>query len=1610
MHAIPHDDRSEVIERVRQYASKRMGAAEAGLYLPLVDRYYERVAAEDLVARAVPDLFGIALAHLRLARRRRPCETTVAVCSPTFDDDGFACPHTVVQVVTDDMPFIPESLETELDRHGLGLHMALHPAFDVVRGAGGELLAVLGENEPGDTEIVRESFHHIEIDRQTDPAVLDRLRRDLVRVLGDVRAANEDQAAMRAQALSIAQGLQAEAPVVDPQDRAEAAEFLRWLADGHFTFLGYREYELVAGADEEVLRAVDGSGLGILRNVRGAAHPLSTLPPDVRRRLPEPVLLNITKANSRATVQRGSNLDYVGVKRIDGDGRAVGERRFLGLYPRSMAKAALHEIPIVRQKIRSVLDRAADPRHAYEAQVLLDILDGYPRDEILQSTVDELYSDAMAILELQHRQRLRLRVRRDGFGRFFSCFVDLPLGRLNEAARACIRDTLMSTFHGVHAEESTLVTDSAVARLHLVIYVEPGTMPDLDTSLIEARLATALRTWTDDLADALVEELGEEQGVLLFSRYANALPSGYQDDHTPRTAVGDIRRVESLLAGDPPDGLAMHLYFLLDSIDPAPRLKLYRHGAPLMLSDVVPLLENMGTRVVDERPYEIRPADAQPVWIYDLGLRHDDMGDLDITEVRERFEETLAAVWRGEIENDRFNRLVLRAGLRGRDATVLRAYVRYLRQIGTTFSRDFMASTLVGNPEIAALLVELFAIRFDPDLDVREDRGLVAKQTVAEIERRIDQVARLNEDRVLRSLLNLVTATVRTNFFQEDATSLALKLDPGGIPDLPRPRPMFETFVYSPRMEGGYLRGGPVARGGLCWSDRPEDFRTEILGPLEAQAVRNAVIVPAGAKGAFVLKAPLPGGDELQAEVVAGYRTFIRGLLDVTDNVVDGRVVPPPRTVRHDGDDPYLVVAADRGTATFTDVANAISQECGFWLGDAFAAGGSHGYDRRTMGITARGAWVSARRHLRSLGIDVDNDDVTVVGIGDMSGDVFGNGMLLSRRIRLVAAFDGRHIFVDPDPDPESSHAERARLFRMPRSSWADYDRALISPGGGVFARTAREVPISDEIGRALDVDAESLSPDELVRAIRRARVDLLWDGGVGTYVKASSEPNTEVGDKNNDAVRVDATELRCRVVGEGGDLGFTQRGRTEYALHGGQINADVVDSSAGVNCSDREVNIKILLDGVVRDGDLTGKQRDELLAAMTDDVAAQVLADNDSLTRAIHLDSAQAPAMRDVHARYLDTLERSGRLDRALERLPSTDELMGRAEIGGGLQLPEFAVLLAHSKIELFGELLDSDVPEDPFLARELERYFPDVLRSRYSRQIGEHPLRREIVATRVTTRVVDRAGMTFVSRLTEETGLAAPDVVRAHTAAWEIFGLSALWARLETLDDTVTTRTQISLFLELRRLAERGTRWLLRNRPEPLDIAETIAFFEPGVRELTPLIPELISEDRRAALDRTVRRHADVGVPEELARSVRTSPELISALDITSVARATGRPVREAAAVHFALDEHLRLDWLRSRILDLPRDERWPALARAALREDLHVVHSAITAEVMRTSWPGSSGHEQVRDWIATTEAAARRCLRLLDEIAATGRTDLATVSVALREIRTLVRANGR
>jgi glutamate dehydrogenase len=1074
----------------------------------------------------------------------------------------------------------------------------------------------------------------------------------------------------------------------------------------------------------------------------------------------------------------------------------------------------------------------------------------------------------------------------------------------------------------------------------------------------------------------------------------------------------DIRRIEDLSSEN---DLGMSLYHPLEAPEDFLRFRLYRLGEQISLSEVMPLLEDMGVEVADQRPYKIEPAEGTPVWINDFGLVHEAQGELQTDQVKEIFQDAFARAWRGSVEDDGFNRLVLRAQLTWREITILRAYCKYLRQTATTFSQRYMEETLAANPHITRLLVELFKTRLDPGRQERAEGE--AERLQEEIKEALEAVVSLDEDRILTVFLNVTQATLRTNYFQrgpdgEPKPYLSFKLDPTSIPELPLPRPMFEIFVYSPRAEGVHLRGGEVARGGIRWSDRREDFRTEILGLMKAQTVKNAVIVPVGAKGGFVVKKPPANGsrDDLMQEVVACYKTLIHGMLDLTDNLAGVRVVPPDDVVRYDDDDPYLVVAADKGTATFSDLANSISAEYGFWLGDAFASGGSVGYDHKAMGTTARGAWESVKRHFRGRGKNVQNEDFTVVGIGDMSGDVFGNGMLLSRHIKLLGAFNHLHIFLDPNPDPETSFEERKRLFELERSSWTDYDTNLISEGGGVYARSAKSIPLSPEVGKLLDVEDEALTPNEVVNALLKADVDLLWNGGIGTYVKASEETNAEVGDRSNDALRADASELRCRVVGEGGNLGFTQRGRIEYALGGGRIYMDAIDNSAGVDCSDHEVNIKILLDAIVENGDMTEKQRNELLAEMTEEVGQLVLRDNYQQSQAIDQAEALAHSMVDVHARYIHALEQSGRLNRELEFLPSEEALGERRSEGKGLTTPELAILLSYSKITLYKELLASDAPEDSYLSGELERYFPTPLRERFREQMREHRLHREITATHVTNSMVNRCGPSFAFRLGEETGATAPEIARAYTAAREIFDLRTLWEETEALDNRVEAGTQMKILLEGRKLVERGTRWLLRNRGTPLNVSDTISHFSEGAAELAGHVPELMLDGDRGTLERETGQLVEEGVPPELAKRTAILGPIFSALDIVDVAAATDRSLKATAAVYFTLGDRLKLHWLREHIEALPRDNRWRTLARSALRDDLYSQQVALTAEILR-GVPGEelSALERINAWVESKPVQVERTLQVLADINSSGSFDLSTLSVALREIRNLLTISG-
>ncbi|MFF4581657.1 NAD-glutamate dehydrogenase [Streptomyces sp. NPDC001389] len=1614
-----------------------------GATLAYLQRYYLHTAPEDLADRDPVDVFGAALSHYRLAENRPQGTASVRVHTPTVEENGWTSSHSVVEVVTDDMPFLVDSVTNELSRQGRGIHVVIHPQVVVRRDVTGKLIEILGPDcdahgprtaRPHDSLV--ESWIHVEIDRETDRADLKQITGDLLRVLSDVRESVEDWEKMRDTALRIADELANEptAPDLREYEQEEARELLRWLADDHFTFIGFREYNLVDG---DALAAVPGTGLGILRSdpvhhAQEDAHPVSPsfnrLPADARAKAREHRLLVLTKANSRATVHRPSYLDYVGVKKFDAEGNVVGERRFLGLFSSAAYTESVRRVPVIRRKVSEVLEGAGFSPSSHDGRDLLQILETYPRDELFQTPVDKLREIATSVLYLQERRRLRLYLRQDEYGRYYSALVYLPRDRFTTGVRLRLMDILKEELGGTSVDFTAWNTESILSRIHFVVRVPQGTqlpaLTDADVERVESRLVEAARSWSDGFGEALTAELGEERAAELLRKYSGSFSEGYKADHTPRMAVSDLCHLERLSASD--REFALSLYEPVGAGPGERRFKIYREGEQVSLSAVLPVLQRLGVEVTDERPYELRRSDRVSAWIYDFGLRmplSSGNGDSYLgDDARERFQEAFAAVWTGEAENDNFNTLVLGAGLTWRQAVVLRAYAKYLRQAGSTFSQDYMEDTLRNNVHTTRLLVSLFEARMSPG---RQSAGTeLVDAMLEELDGALDQVASLDEDRILRAFLTLIKATLRTNFFQPNAAGeqhayVSMKFDPQAIPDLPAPRPAFEIWVYSPRVEGVHLRFGKVARGGLRWSDRREDFRTEILGLVKAQMVKNTVIVPVGAKGGFVAKNlpdPSVDRDAWLAEGVASYKIFISALLDITDNMVAGEVVPPKGVVRHDGDDTYLVVAADKGTATFSDIANGVAESYGFWLGDAFASGGSAGYDHKGMGITARGAWESVKRHFRELGHDTQTEDFTVVGVGDMSGDVFGNGMLLSEHIRLVAAFDHRHIFIDPTPDAAVSYAERRRLFELPRSSWADYDTELLSAGGGIHPRSAKAIPVNAQMRAALGIEAgvTKMTPADLMQAILQAPVDLLWNGGIGTYVKATAETHADVGDKANDAIRVNGSDVRAKVIGEGGNLGLTQLGRIEFARtgadgEGGKVNTDAIDNSAGVDTSDHEVNIKILLNALVTEGDMTVKQRNKLLAEMTDEVGRLVLRNNYAQNVALANGSAQASSLLHAQQRFMRRLGRDGQLDRQLEFLPNDRQIRELLNTGRGLTQPELAVLFAYTKITVADELIHTELPDDPYLRRLLHAYFPGALVAKFPEQVDAHALRREIITTLLVNDTVNSGGSTFLHRLREETGASLEEIVRAQLSAREIFGMAEVWDAVEALDNRVAADVQTRIRLHSRRLVERGTRWLLNNRPQPLQITETVELFSTRVAQVWAELPKLVRGADLEWYQSVMDELTSEGVPSELAAKVAGFSSAFPTLDIVATADRTGVDPLAVAEVYYDLADRLDITQLMDRIIELPRSDRWQSMARASIREDLFAAHAALTADVLSVGNGDSTPEERFKAWEEKNAALIGRARTTLDEIRGSDDFDLANLSVAMRTMRSLLRVHG-
>lgn len=1602
------DFRSSHIQDVVTHALKRAKAPEKARIEEFVGQYYRSVSTDDLLERSPADLAGAALAHYEFAAKRTPGKPLIRVYNPDEKRDGWASTHTVVEMVNDDMPFLVDSMGMVLNRNGHSLILTVHPIVQVKRNKQGRLTEILAADSDDDS-LMRESFLHVEVDRETDPEHLANLAAEIESVMADVRASVRDWSEMRDKAVKLRDQLPDLKLPLKKREINEGSEFLSWLVNNHFTFLGYREYDLVKQDGEDVLRMVPDSGMGILapRERKGLTRSYHVLPKDVRKRARAKELLIITKANSIATVHRPSYMDYIGIKRFDEDGNVSGEMRFLGLFTSSAYSRSSRDIPLLRSKVEEVMKRSGLPRDSHGGKALLHILETIPRDELFQISVDELFETAMGVLQLQERQRVKLFVRRDSFGRFFSCLAYVPRDRYNTQVRLKVEQILHEALGGSHSESHGDLSESALAQIHVVVRTTPWRLPEYDIEDLEERIRRAVRSWHDELRDSLIARIGEEAGLDLYRRYAEYMPAAYIEDVTPDAAVFDLEKMDAL-ADD--ETLRMSLYRPTGSPRGLWRFKVFHREQPLPISDALPMLENMGVKVISERPYEIDLNDGTIIWVQDFEMIYSGDDSIEPADVRAIFQDVFASVWSNEIENDGFNRLVMGARLDWRQISLLRAYCKYLLQTGIPFSQTYMEDALVSNAEIARQLVELFEMRFEPG---RKQREVAADKIATSIRSALDQVTSLDDDRILRGYLNVILATLRTNYYQTDADGelkpyMSFKFDPAKIPELPLPRPAYEIFVYSPRVEGVHLRGGRVARGGLRWSDRREDFRTEVLGLMKAQQVKNAVIVPVGAKGGFFVKQPpTHGGREaLMNEGIACYKTFISGLLDLTDNIVNNKILPPRDVIRHDGDDSYLVVAADKGTATFSDIANGVAQDYGFWLGDAFASGGSVGYDHKKMGITAKGAWESVKRHFRELGTDIQSTNFSAVGIGDMSGDVFGNGMLLSRHIKLKAAFDHRHIFLDPFPDPETSYAERERLFNLPRSSWEDYNPELISKGGGVYPRTAKSIKLTQEVREVLGVEETSMTPNELMRAILKAPVDLLWNGGIGTYVRSSRESNTEVGDRANDAIRVTGADLRCRVVGEGGNLGLTQLGRIEYALKGGRMNTDFIDNSAGVDCSDHEVNIKILLN-LVDPQSLSEKQRTQLLAKMTDEVSELVLRDNYMQAQALSITEATAALRINEHGYVMRGLERSAGLNRSLEFLPNEEELAERRAGGKGLTRPELSVLLAYCKIDIYRELVDSDVPEDTYLARELENYFPTPLRKRYAELMPKHRLRREIVATAITNSLVNRMGPTFCERMRDETGASTPAVARAYTIAREVYGIRDVWAAIEALDNKVPASLQIGMMVQTGRLVRHATRWLLERSRRQLDIAETVDDFAPGVRELFDNLSNVMGPLEATQYEEEVARTMEAGVHESLARYMSAIKPLYAALDIVSVAQETKRGVTDVAAAYFHLETELELGWLREQIESLPVEGHWQAIARGTLRDNLYVHQRRLTALALKRRSKvkeNAAPDALVNDWLGRRRERIQHALRVFSEMRTAGSVDFATASVALQEVRKL------
>ncbi len=1569
----------------------------------LVQHYYQQVPFEDIEFRDLGELNAAAMSHWNFASRRGAEECLVRIYNPDSEKHGWESNQTIIEITTSDKPFLVRSVALAITRRGYSISQSIHPIFSVIRKPDGTLEGLVGDDT---AEATQESFMQLHIDRIFDESLFSEIELDIRHVIADVNLVCDDWEPMKNASAATSQALRES--VADDFTIAESCDFIDWLQRFHFTFTGYAELE----DSGRGLSLVKDSALGIYRGA-SATQALENCVPESELKQTANDVLYITKSLDRAPVIWPRPMDVLTYRRIDNNGKTNGRCVICGFFTSRADSTDLDSIPILRHKLLNIIAKSDFNPGAHDGKILLTTLEGFPRDLLLQSDENTIMDISRGIMSLMHHPRVRLFGIQDRFQRMATCFVYVPSDIYSRELRLRIQEILLQSLQADNVEfDITLSSEDTLARMLFSLRTpnKNGKSASADFAALEQRVIDAAQNWDDKLRNALVETQTDAVTTEQLVSLSRSLPEAYKTQNNVATATRDIAELAKVQSHN---SLEVLFYRDKNHSDTEIGFNIYHSDIEVPLSKTIHILENMGVPVIGEQPYTVA-AEGNALNIRVFKLHKADAKAIPVEQVAYSFQQTFLKAWHGEVDDDGLNQLVLTAGLNWRQITILRCYTKYLLQIKIPYSQDYMTSCLINNGRLAQLAVQIFEARFDPHTASNSDNN--SDEITRQFNDALDQVTSLDEDRIIRTFGDAIAATVRTNYYQNDDHGnprdyLSIKLIPSNIQGMPLPCPEFEIFVCSPRVEATHLRGGKVARGGLRWSDRREDFRTEVLGLMKAQMVKNSVIVPVGSKGGFVVKqAPVNASREvLMQEVVACYQTFLRGLLDITDNYIDGKVIPPTDVVRQDADDPYLVVAADKGTATFSDIANGVSAEYGFWLGDAFASGGSVGYDHKGMGITAKGAWESVKRHFREYNLNTQEETFTVVGIGDMSGDVFGNGMLLSEKIQLLAAFNHMHIFLDPAPDAAKTFTERQRLFALPRSSWEDYDQSLISTGGGIYSRSSKSIPITPEVASAFGLKQKSMAPNDLINALLKAKVDLLWNGGIGTYIKAASESHADAQDKTNDALRVNASELRCRAVGEGGNLGCTQLGRIEFALNGGKIYTDAIDNSAGVDCSDHEVNIKILVDGLVSHGHLPAEQRTALLAEMTDEVSDLVLRDNYLQTQCISLTVAQAPALLGEHARFMNELTNAGKLNPAIEFLPDHEMIAERAADGKGLSAPELAVLVAYSKMDIYEQLRDSALVKDTYFDQELVNYFPSILGERFSDQISQHQLRNEIIATQITNSLVNRLGPTYLFRLQEELGASTADIASAYVAVRAVFKMRDLWESIESLDNQVSSDTQHELLLIVRGWVERGIHWLVKNRRIDYNIQTIIDYFETGTDVLRKEIPESLATPNKSSYRSRCKHFIRHHVPEEVAESVSEVVPLSSSFDIIDIAATSGVPLKTTAGVYFQLGDYLEIQWLREQIGSLETSNHWHGLAKSALRSDLHYQQRHLCAEILTgTDDVGDKPRSMVKHWAKANDARLDIYSQRLSEIKSTGNADYAMLSLAVAEVHKLLQSS--